>query len=111
MSNLIQLYIIFTTNIITNTILVAKIGNSATTSGTPFQNWTGTMVQFEHQLPRWAMGLLFKIVHPEFQEEIEGDLLELLRWGRLCEVAANFILAKAKFAVECGRFGVPTKSG
>jgi hypothetical protein len=28
-------------------------------------------------------------------------ILELLLWGRLWEVAANFILAKAKFAVAC----------
>jgi hypothetical protein len=31
-------------------------------------------------------------------------LRALLRWGRLWEVATNFILAKAKFAVACGRF-------
>jgi hypothetical protein len=30
--------------------------------------------------------------------------MELLRWGRLWEVATNFILVKAKFAVACGQF-------
>ncbi|MBC7887468.1 MAG: hypothetical protein H7Z13_06225 [Ferruginibacter sp.] len=34
------------------------------------------MDQFEKQLPGWAMTLVRIIVHPEFQEEIEGDLLE-----------------------------------
>jgi hypothetical protein len=34
------------------------------------------MDQFEKQPPGWAMILLRIIVHPEFQEEIEGDLLE-----------------------------------
>jgi hypothetical protein len=31
--------------------------------------------------------------------------LDLLRWGRSSEMGANFILGKANFAVECGRFG------
>ena len=31
--------------------------------------------------------------------------IDLLRWGRLCEMATNFVLDKAKFAVECGQFG------
>jgi hypothetical protein len=35
----------------------------------------------------------------------------LLQWGRLCELATNFILDKAKFAVKCGRFGDPDLSG
>jgi hypothetical protein len=34
------------------------------------------MDQFEKQPPGWAMTLLRIIVHPEFREEIEGDLLE-----------------------------------
>lgn len=34
------------------------------------------MDQFEKQPPSWAMTLLRIIVHPEFQEEIEGDVLE-----------------------------------
>lgn len=34
------------------------------------------MEQFENQPPSWAMTLLRIIVHREFQEEIEGDLLE-----------------------------------
>ena len=34
------------------------------------------MDQFEKQPPDWALILLRIIVHPEFQEEIEGDLLE-----------------------------------
>lgn len=34
------------------------------------------MDQFENQPPGWVMTLLRIIVHPEFQEEIEGDLLE-----------------------------------
>ncbi|WP_373553853.1 permease prefix domain 2-containing transporter [Haliscomenobacter sp.] len=34
------------------------------------------MDQFEKQPPSWAMTLLRIIVHPEFQEEIEGDLQE-----------------------------------
>ena len=29
----------------------------------------------------------------------------VVAWGCFCEVAANFILDKAKFAVECGQFG------
>jgi len=32
------------------------------------------------------------------------SLIDLLRWGRLCEVATNFVLYKAKFVVECGQF-------
>ena len=34
------------------------------------------MDQFEKQPPGWAVTLLRIIIHPEFQEEIEGDLLE-----------------------------------
>lgn len=34
------------------------------------------MKQFENQLPNWARVLFRFIVHPEFQEEIEGDLME-----------------------------------
>jgi hypothetical protein len=34
------------------------------------------MEQFENRLPHWATTLLRLIVHPDFQEEIEGDLLE-----------------------------------
>lgn len=34
------------------------------------------MDQFEKQAPSWATALLRIIVHPEFREEIEGDLLE-----------------------------------
>ncbi len=34
------------------------------------------MDQFEKQPPGWATRLLRTIIHPEFQEEIEGDLLE-----------------------------------
>lgn len=34
------------------------------------------MKQFENQPPRWAMAWLRFLLHPEFQEEIEGDLLE-----------------------------------
>jgi hypothetical protein len=34
------------------------------------------MEQPKSQLPTWAMVLVRLIVHPEFQEEIEGDLLE-----------------------------------
>ncbi|MDX2247331.1 MAG: permease prefix domain 2-containing transporter [Bacteroidia bacterium] len=34
------------------------------------------MEQFENTPPNWALALLRFIVHPEFQEEIEGDLLE-----------------------------------
>ncbi len=34
------------------------------------------MEEFEKQPPRWTLTLLRIFVHPEFQEEIEGDLLE-----------------------------------
>lgn len=34
------------------------------------------MDQFKKQPPRWAVILLRIIIHPQFQEEIEGDLLE-----------------------------------
>ena len=34
------------------------------------------MDQFENQPPSWATTLLRIIVHPEFQEEVEGDLVE-----------------------------------
>ena len=34
------------------------------------------MDQFENQPPSWAMTWVRIIVHPDFQEEIEGDLLE-----------------------------------
>ncbi len=34
------------------------------------------MGQFESQPPSWALALFRYIVHPEFREEIEGDLLE-----------------------------------
>jgi hypothetical protein len=37
------------------------------------------MEQLENKPPKWAMALLHFIVHPEFQEEIEGDLLEKYR--------------------------------
>jgi hypothetical protein len=37
-----------------------------------------------------------RLSHPFFKD--------LLRWGRLWEVATNFILTKAKFAVACGQF-------
>lgn len=45
------------------------------------------MDQFEKQPPSWAMLWLRIIVHPEFQEEIEGDLLEkyqtdILKFGQ-----------------------------
>jgi hypothetical protein len=34
------------------------------------------MDQFEKHPPSWTLTLLRIVVHPEFQEEIEGDLLE-----------------------------------
>ena len=34
------------------------------------------MDRFEKQPPGWAITLLRILIHPEFQEEIEGDLLE-----------------------------------
>jgi hypothetical protein len=37
------------------------------------------MEQLENKPPGWAMALLHFIIHPEFREEIEGDLLEKYR--------------------------------
>jgi len=37
------------------------------------------MEQFDYQLPGWAVTWIRLLIHPEFHEEIEGDLLEKYR--------------------------------
>ncbi len=70
------------------------------------------MDQFEKQLPGWAKTLLRIIVHPEFQEEIEGDLLEkyqrdLQKYGlkiaRRRSIAELFSMAKPNLIFNINR--------
>ena len=70
------------------------------------------MDQFENQPPGWAITLLRIIVHPEFQEEIEGDLLEKyqtdlqkcgLKFARKRLYAGLFSIAKPNLMCNINR--------